>query len=509
MKKTVLLKLILWFSIVVCFQNLSAQNFSTDLENVFTQQQLMGISVVTVCEDVVNNNLNFGLRDFARNLPINENTLYRIASISKSVTSIALMILFEEGKFSLDDDISNILGFTVRNPNFPNTPITVRMLLSHQSTIVDGSGYFDFLSATSAQNPPPALSELLQPNGSFYTNDIWLNEPVGEYFTYCNLNFAIIGTLIEKLSNQRFDVFCKERIFTPLQIDASFNIQDLQDIDNVAVLYRKQSGSWTPQVDNYQGIMPPPRNLDDYVIGTNGAIFAPQGGLRISATNLAKIMILLMKGGTYNNVQILQPQTIELMQTPEYEYNGSNGENYYGLFCSWGLGLHLITNSQQGDLIYNNLTMKGHAGEAYGLISDMYYNEDENVGFVFITNGAAADFEMGEYSSFYRTEELVFTTIYNNVFEEYLSNNELNTSSNFNFTISPNPASEFVTIVSNNFCSNIFCEISNISGQVVKKFAVSSSNFNYDISDLPSGEYIFSFQNEKETFLKKMIIIAN
>ena len=127
-------------------------------------------------------------------------------------------------------------------------------------------------------------------------------EPI---FTYSNINYGLIGTLIEALSGQRFDIFMREQILIPLEIDGSFNIQDLTDIYNVSVLYRYNNG-WVAQWDNYQGIMPIAPNLDDYALGTNGIYFAPQGGLRITAHEMNSIARALASDGAFYNLNITQ-----------------------------------------------------------------------------------------------------------------------------------------------------------------------------------------------------------
>jgi CubicO group peptidase (beta-lactamase class C family) len=129
-------------------------------------------------------------------------TYYRMASISKTISTIGLMTLFDEKKFLLEQDISSILGFKVRNPNFPDTPITIRSILSHTSSIREGTTYDDFLMYTYNQTNPkkiPNLKELLLPGGKWYSPTLFSTQPIG-YFAYCNLNFGIAGTLIEILS---------------------------------------------------------------------------------------------------------------------------------------------------------------------------------------------------------------------------------------------------------------------------------------------------------------------
>jgi CubicO group peptidase (beta-lactamase class C family) len=88
---------------------------------------------------------DLGYRNIERKTMTNYDTYYHIASISKTVATITLLTLFEQGKFTFDQDISEILGYRIRNPNYPDTPITVAAVLSHTSSLRDGDTYEDFL----------------------------------------------------------------------------------------------------------------------------------------------------------------------------------------------------------------------------------------------------------------------------------------------------------------------------------------------------------------------------
>ena len=115
----------------------------------------------------------------------------------------------------------------------------------------------------------------------------------------------ILGTIIEKVSGLRFDTYCYQNISSPLGINASFNVNDLMDINELAVLYRKVNGVWSPQVDNYQGIQPMFNNINGYVPGTNGGRFGPQGGFRCSGQDLVKIFLMLINKGDFNGLKLL------------------------------------------------------------------------------------------------------------------------------------------------------------------------------------------------------------
>ena len=229
----------------------TGQSLPEELQNAAMEHGLVGLSVVATCGDQVTHTYHFGLADIDDALPVTDSTRYRIASISKLVTALGLMKLYEGGSFGLDDDVSGALGYQLRNPAWPETPITYRMLLSHTGSVQDGSGYSDFLNATYATTPPPPISDLLLPGGPSFTANMFRTEAPGTYYAYANVNYGILGTLIEALSGQRFDVYMREQVLAPLGIGGSFNVQDLEDIGNLAVLYRNSA----PQADNYNGAM--------------------------------------------------------------------------------------------------------------------------------------------------------------------------------------------------------------------------------------------------------------
>lgn len=254
-----------------------SQQLTTKLEAIKSNRGMLGMSVTVIKNEGISYSGGFGIRDVARNLPVNDSTIYRIASISKMITAIALMQLYDRGLIDPDADISNYLGYQLRSPHFPNDVVTTRMVISHTASLRDGGGYDGFLSATYNQNPPPDIRALLLQGGAYYTSDMWNSSrrPSAKYFQYSNINYGLIGTLVEKVSGIRFDIYCRENIFAPLGLDASFNLQDLAGFNNLAVLYRKSGGQWVAQTDNYGGVKPPPRDLSSYVVGTNGVIFGP------------------------------------------------------------------------------------------------------------------------------------------------------------------------------------------------------------------------------------------
>ncbi|MEM7031367.1 MAG: serine hydrolase [Chloroflexota bacterium] len=389
-----------------------------------------------------------------RSLTPNRHTKYRIASISKLVATIGLLQLVEAGTLDLNQDISHYLDLSVRNPHHPNTPITARMLLSHTSSIRDGGEQYSLPL-------PYTIRDFFDPEGAYFQDGVhWAPapDPPATYFNYDNLNYGLIGTLIESVSGLRFDDYMVSQVLKPLGVEASYNVRLFSDdaLQNIAVLYRKQTtdgqwnaeGSWYPQVDHYQGVRPDnvvrvenPDNetkpwhshhpLDDYVMGSNGTLFSPQGGLRISAFDLAKIGQLMLNEGQFGTVQLLQPATIRDMLTPVWQFDpvSSNGDTYGGLMQSWGLGVQIITDTSRagyGDRLIEQTPLKfvGHAGDAYGLLSGLWIDPEREMGLIYFIGGVSVEPYQypGHYSSFSRWEEQIMTAIYKMVIQKAIMN---------------------------------------------------------------------------------------
>ena len=377
----------------------------------------MGLSVVAVCDGEIAGEWYAGLRDYERSLPVNENTKYRIASISKFVLTTAMMKLYDQKKLDLEEDVSNYLGFALRNPHHPDTPITVKMLLTHTSSINEGNSYDPFLMASynNVSNPLP-FSELLVPGGRFFSDDMWRKEGPGEYFTYCNANFGLAGTIIEKITGQRFEEFMQQNLFMQLGISGSYIAEGVTDINNLAVIYGTEEGKWKPGTDDYKGVMSSPRDFSGYKTGTNAIVFSPQGGLRISAAELARVMILHMNNGKYNGERIVSKKSIRLMHRANFISTDANSDEEGVRKGNRGLSIQILPETAAGVILPAGSGFLGHSGSAYGLQSDFFFDPKRKYGFIFITNGIFDGPEAGPSGSFYTFEEALINALRENVF---------------------------------------------------------------------------------------------
>ncbi len=418
MKRQIVLLIFLGSQWWAC-QNPGSTSGSTDLDatelreellKVFEQNRLMGMSVLVIAKGNIAWEGTYGLADSSRQIPVRDNTIYRIASISKSLTATALLQLWEQGKVDLNADVSQYLGWPLRHPGFPQDTISLLHLLNHRSGIRDGNGYREFSRDMIEQKLD--IRELFLPEGAYFSEDMFSEAAPGNFFSYTNSTWGVIASIIEKVSGERFDVYCRKNIFAPLGIEASFNVLDIQNLDRLAVLYRFRDGKWVAQADDYKGKAPESRVDDSYQLGRNGLIFGPQGSLRSSAKDLATFALMLMNGGEWQGNRILKKETIDLMTSNQWSYNGGNGDTWSDFFLSYGLGIHRTTNRDSSDIIFPDRKMLGHPGIAYGLLSDLYFDPVSQSGIVFITNGSKEGYGYGRKTTFYQVEEDVFETVF-------------------------------------------------------------------------------------------------
>ncbi|WP_186445880.1 serine hydrolase domain-containing protein [Paenibacillus cremeus] len=322
----------------------------------------------------------YGWANLDRRIPVTERTVFRIASISKTVVATAIMRLVEQGLCALESDIGQYLGFPVRNPKHPQLPITLKHLMTHTSSLQDE--YVRFVVDSRNENPPRLrLTDILLPNGAYYTDKLWGDGQPGDPggFEYTNLGAVILATIVEKLTGERFDLYCRRHIFEPLGMkDTSFNINDIKDLDDVATLYQfnEKENRYIAQLDDFQGQRSEPIDYSDYVPGVNGALFSPQGGLRTTVQDLARFLEAHANRGERNGARILKPETVDLMHAAHW-----SGYRREGFFRNSGLQF-LITE----DLIPGQRLI-GHSGDAYGLLSDMFFHKQQRWGIILFMNG--------------------------------------------------------------------------------------------------------------------------
>ncbi|UIJ45793.1 beta-lactamase family protein [Sphingomonas cannabina] len=319
----------------------------------------------------------------------------RVASISKLVVALGVMRLVERGTLDLDRDVSDYLGWRLRNPAYPDTAVTLRLLLSHRSSLTDGIDYIIPFGVRirDALADPKAWDAEHAP---------------GAYFRYTNLNFPVVATVMEKASGERFDRLMQREVFRPLGLDGCYNWSGCSDaaIGRAVVLYRAGGDVARDDLRGQHPACPTvskgPCDLAAYRIGDNGGIFSPQGGMDISMRDLARIGQMLLRRGD----GFLKPESIATLATPTWVFDGANGDTSSGFYCQYGLAVTMLPAKRPGcddDLFGDGRTRIGHAGEAYALRSGLWIDPAAGTGVAFFAT-AVRDDSKGR-SRFSREEE--------------------------------------------------------------------------------------------------------
>ena len=277
----------------------------------------------------------------------------RCASLTKVMVGISAGVLIDDGTLDPYADLSGYWGVTARNPSYPDTPITVDMLLTHTSTLSDASGSLSALKGTAARQ---------RLAGSGYTG----GKP-GELssWSYNNYGFSVLGMTLERAADQVLDDVLGEAVLTPMGIDAAFEAGSVDDTGLLCALYYPgNSLSRTVSTQkSYVCIQQP---------GYRGNFFA--GGFTCSAGELAQLVAMLAEDGTYQGQQYLSAETVAYLEQPL----GQTPDGFYQ--CR---PLRYRENMYGRDRMYY------HTGSAYGFYGLLSYDPDTGDGVVVFTTGAS------------------------------------------------------------------------------------------------------------------------
>jgi CubicO group peptidase (beta-lactamase class C family) len=338
-----------------------------------------------------------GLADRARGRPISVDDPVRIASVSKLVVALGVLRLVEQGRLNLDEDVSAKLGWQLRNPAFPDRAITLRQLLSHRSSIQDEIDYV-----------VPLGRELRTEMGKSEAFDA--RHAPGSFFRYSNLNFPIVASVMERTTGERFDRLIDRLVMDPLGLDACFNWTTCSDaaLARAVVLYDDDGSILRDDLAGKQPDCPVVAaadgscDLSRYMLGANGALFSPQGGMRISARDLATVGQLLLNKGRHRGQRFLSEASIAEMVRPDWRFDGSNGVTEKGFYCGYGLAVQSLPVPVRGcrdNLFGDGRQVVGHAGEAYRVRSGMWIDQSRGVGIAYFAanNGKEPPHGSSEY----------------------------------------------------------------------------------------------------------------
>ena len=316
------------------------------------QKHLPGLSASLVIDDAVKWQKAYGSADINQNISVTNDTLFKIASVSKTITATALMQLYEQGYFDLSDPINAYLPYAVIDPRYPSTNITFHMLLTHSSGIIDNWQYLFYFVGDAPISFQTFLEEYLVPGGQYYDpeNNFGSWEP-GTRCQYSNIAVALAGYLVEVISGMSFTDYVESFVFSLLEMNESaWFLRDL-NVSHIAMPY------------HWDGV--------DYIpYGHIGYVDVPAGDLRTSASQLINFLMMFINDGSYNGQRILQNSTVQLMLSSQLPFQQN-------------IGLIFWKSTIGGRAVW------GHNGADFGARAMMYFDPTTHIGVVVLSNGEA------------------------------------------------------------------------------------------------------------------------
>ncbi len=328
----------------------------TYLSSVKSAQNVPAMATMVFKEDKVLFENYEGQSDIEKEIDLTAEHVFLLASVSKTITATALLQLYDDGKFKLDDYINDYLSFKVEIPNHPKN-ITFKMLLTHTSGIADGKALDDeyYYGKDSPVNLAKFIEGYLNVDGDLYNERQNFHdfEP-GTQHEYTNVGNALMAVLVEQISGEGFNAYCKKNIFEPLKMTSTF--WRLDEVNKTIVQpYNYVKGDYDP-IGHY--------TFTDY----------PNGGLRSNVKDMSRFLMTLANGGSFDGAELLKAATVEQMITPQIP----------SLDATMGLHLFLMDKT-------NNIW--GHDGGEQGVATIMGYNPSTKIGVLIFTNQGDADLD--------------------------------------------------------------------------------------------------------------------
>jgi CubicO group peptidase (beta-lactamase class C family) len=334
------------------------------------EKKVPGFAVCLVKDSTMIWSKSYGLADIKNNIPLSIDAIMNIGSISKTFTATAAMQLWEKGLIDLEADINKYLDFKIRNPNYPDKPITISQILTHTSSIQDGKAYHH---SYSCGDPTISLNEWivnnLTPEGKYYFDGSNFGDwSPGTKDEYSNVAFGLLGLIIEKVTRQPFNEYCKENIFEPLNMNNTgwllSEIDTSKHIRPYAYVFEENRNDIVENKRLYP-------NESEFVVGSyvENCLYSfpnyPDGLVRTTVKELSRYLIAIINGGEYNGSRILKSETLNKMLSLQIEGNNSQGLCWhtFEIDSTWG-----------------------HTGGDPGIATYLIFNQKNKIGIITFQN---------------------------------------------------------------------------------------------------------------------------
>ena len=319
------------------FYNDVIEKLSDAIEYEIKDKNLNAISIAIIKQNDFFWAAGFGFIDKEKKIKADENTIYRVGSVSKLFTDIAIMKKRESGDIDIDLPIQNYLPKFNPENIYNDEPITLRQLMSHRAGILREPAYGNYFSDNET-----SLKKTVES-----VNNSSLIHPPGTITKYSNAGIAVVGYTLEKVFQKPYIEFMQENILTPLGMnDSSFKFKNSMSL-NLA-----EATMWSYDGRSFKA----PR----FELG-----MVPAGSLYSSVTDLAKFVNMIFSDGSINGKKFVHPNTLTEMFTPQFTTSKMNG---------YGIGFRISK--------HNSYKMISHGGAIYGYSTQLSALPEPKIGVV-------------------------------------------------------------------------------------------------------------------------------
>ncbi len=336
------------------FSSERLNKLDTEINNWIQKGWMPGITALIIRNGKIAYYKSTGYDDVDAKTPLKKDGIYRIASQTKAITTVAIMILFDEGKLLLDDPVSKYIPafrkqsvldkYNAADTTYTTVPakkeVTIRELLTHTSGIgyaQIGSREANAIYAKARLTSGVGVKDdtLLSAMNRLATLPLF-HQP-GEKWTY-GLNTDLLGCLVEVISGMSLDDFFRKKIFEPLGMNDSYFWVPQQKVPRLVNLYKEDSTG--------KFVDPGKTVLNNYIGSEYPALpqtyFSGGAGLSSTIYDYGVFLQMLLNGGTYNGKRILGRNTVRMILSNQIGTISFRGEDRFGL------GFHLVTENSSG-----------------------------------------------------------------------------------------------------------------------------------------------------------------
>ena len=361
-------KFALLFALMVffCAQGL-AQSMDERVDEVFRSMHTVGGAFVVAQHGEIVYERYYGEQQKTTHVPVTDKTYFRGASVTKLVTGIGLMKMMDEGILDPDEDISTYLGYTVRNKRFMDSPITLRILMSHTAGLVENASF---------GRKSSILSDMIDVQKKAGSNFKQKVKPGSEY-TYSNFGAGITGAIVESVTGMDVSSYMRKTLFEPLGIDAAYSATQLAEPEYIAATYNKDGSLYAAP-----SYMLRQEYLQEAAPDTHYRVTI--GSLLIRPRDLARLGIALCGDGTVDGVRVLSKEAVMAMrQEHSLETDGITPDSPYTFFTI------------RQDTLFEGLRVYGHQGTDEGIVCNLYVEPEHSLVIAVMTNGCQSKRDNG------------------------------------------------------------------------------------------------------------------